>query len=84
MKYEIREMSWYKRRTPTPEPIAINVIIEGLVLKRGHMCDMVAEYDDGNFYPLSAQVHHNDIKNTWSVQGLDAKGHSVVVDLSEI
>lgn len=83
MKYTIREMSWFKRRTPKPEPKAINVTIEGLVLKSGHMCDMVAEYDDGNSYDLGAQVHHNEIKDTWSVQGLDSKGHSVVIDITE-
>lgn len=84
MKFEIREMSWFKRRTPTPEPKAINVTVEGLVLKSGHMCNMVAEYDDGNSYPLTAQVQRNDIKGTWTVQGLDAKGHSVLVDITEI
>jgi len=44
---------------------------------------MIAEYDDGNFWHLSARVHHNEIKNTWTVQGLDSKGHSVVVDVIE-
>jgi hypothetical protein len=44
---------------------------------------MVADYDDGNQYSLSARVHHNEIKDTWTVQGLDAKGHSVVVDIIE-
>ena len=44
---------------------------------------MIATYDDGNTYELSARVHHNEIKDTWSVQGIDAKGHSVVVDLVE-
>jgi len=42
---------------------------------------MVAEYDDGNLYSLSAVVHHNTIKDTWTVQGIDHKGHSVVIDL---
>ena len=76
-------MSWFKRRTPTPEPKAINITIEGLVLERNHACSMVAEYDDGNKYDLSARVHHNQIKDTWTVQGLDSKGHSVVVDIEE-
>ena len=83
MKFEIREMSWFKRRTPTSEPKAINVVIDNLELEHNHACEMVAEYDDGNLYPLSARVHHNTIKDTWSVQGLDHKGHSVVVDIIE-
>jgi len=84
MKFHIREMSWYKRRTPTHEPKAINVTIQGLILERGHICDMIAEYDDGNLHSLTAQVQQNDIKGTWTVQGLDAKGHSVLVDITEI
>ena len=44
---------------------------------------MIAEYDDGNTYEMSARVHHNKIKDTWSIQGLDAKGHSVVLDITE-
>ncbi len=83
MKFQIREMSWYKRRTPRPEPKAINVTIEGFEQKCGHKCKMEAEYDDGNLYQLSAKVQHNSIKDTWSVQGLDSKGHSVVIDILE-
>lgn len=84
MKYEIREMSWYKRRTPTPEPKAISVEIDNVQLVQNHECKMVATYDNGEIHHLGARVHHNDIKDTWSVQGIDAHGHSVVVDLSEI
>lgn len=76
-------MSWFKRRTPKPEPKAINVTIEGFAKKHGHPCEMKAEYDDGNLYELTARVHHNDIKDTWTVQGLDSKGHSVVIDILE-
>ncbi len=84
MKFTIREMSWYKRRTPTPEPKAISVEIDDVQFIRNHECKMIATYDDGEIYHLGARVHHNDIKDTWTVQGLDAKGHSVVVDITEI
>jgi len=86
LKYEIRpdySITWYKRRSPTPQPQAISVVINGLELVKNHACEMIATYDDGNTYELSARVHHNEIKDTWAVQGIDAKGHSVVVDLVE-
>lgn len=83
MKYTIREMSWFKRRSPTPEPKAISAVVVGFKKERNHACEMVAEYDDGNSYPLTARVHHNEIKDTWTIQGLDAKGHSVVLDIIE-
>lgn len=76
-------MSWFKRRTPKPEPKAIDVTITGFEKIRNHACEMTATYDDGNSYPLSGRVHHNEIKDTWTVQGLDAKGHSVLVDITE-
>jgi hypothetical protein len=76
-------MSWFKRRTPKPEPKAVNVIVDNIKLEEGHACEMVAEYDDGSIWHLSARVHHNTIKDTWSVQGLDPKGHSVVIDIIE-
>ena len=84
MKHTIREMSWFKRRTPKPEPKCIAAeIITVLEIARGNRCVMAATYDDGNTYLLSGVVHHNDIKDTYTIQGLDAKGHSVVLDIEE-
>lgn len=84
MKYTIREMSWFKRRTPTKELKAVEVIsIDDLKLTRNHATDMVVRCDDGELYELSGRVHHNEIKDTWTVQGLNNTGLSVVVDLEE-
>jgi hypothetical protein len=87
MKYTIREeygVTWFKRRAPTKNiPKAIDVRVVDFLKKRGHLCEMHAEYDDGNTYILGAQVHHNTIKDTWTIQGLDAIGHSVVLDITE-
>jgi len=83
MQFVIREMSWFKRRTPTPEPKPVAVEVTGLVLESNHACEMLATYDDGNKYLLGARVHRNDIKGTWTVQGLDGHGHSVVCDIIE-
>jgi len=77
-------MSWFKRRTPTPEPTAIDVEVDDIQFISNHECKMIATYDDGEIYHLSARMHHNPIKDTWTVQGLDEKGHSVVADITEI
>jgi len=77
-------MSWFKRRTPTKELKAIEVIsIADLQLIRNHPTEMVVRCDDDKLYELSARVHHNTIKDTWTVQGLNNTGLSVVVDLEE-
>ena len=84
MKYEIREMSWFKRRTPTKEIKVTEVIeITDLQLIRNHACEMEVLCDDGKSYMLGARVHHNKIKDTWTIQGLNPHGLSVVVDLIE-
>lgn len=84
MKYTIREMSWFKRRAPTKELKAIEIItIADLQLIRNHATDMTVRCDDGELYELSGRVHHNTIKDTWTVQGLNSTGLSVVVDLEE-
>ena len=84
MKYVIREMSWYKRRTPTKELLPVEILnISPYELIRNHPCDMEVLCDDGKSYMLSARVHHNTIKDTWTIQGLNPTGLSVVVDLEE-
>jgi len=87
MKYTIRpdySITWFKRRHPTRAiATAIRVELTGFEKINNHPCDMVAHYDDDTEFALGARVHHNTIKDTWSVQGLDAKGHSVVLDIIE-
>ena len=83
MKYEIRELSWYKRREPTKEAKPVSVKVDDLQLVINHVCAMHAIYDDGNTYELGARVHFNDIKKTWTVHGIDHLGHSVLCDIIE-
>lgn len=77
-------MSWFKRRAPTKELTPVEVIeITDLQLIHNHSTDMVVKCDDGENYELSARVHQNPIKKTWTVQGLNPHGLSVLVDLEE-
>jgi len=83
MKFIIREMSWFKRRTPAAEPKPVSIVVTSLELVSNHSCEMVATYDNGKTYQLGARVQRNDIKGTWTVNGLDGYGHSVLCDIIE-
>lgn len=83
MKFKIREMSWYKRRIPTPEPKPTSVQIPDIKLIENHRCDMLVTYDDGNSYTLSGRVNQNTVKKTWAVHGIDHQGHQCMVDIEE-
>ena len=82
MKFQVRQMDWFKRRLPTPEPKPVFATVDGFQKKLGHTCNMMTTYDDGQVIEMTgARVIHNDIKDEWSVQGMDGKGHMCVVDV---
>jgi hypothetical protein len=84
MKLKVREMSWFKRRIPKSKPPkVIKFHVEGFERIPNHACTMFVEYDDGNKYELSARVHLNSLAKPerWSVQGLNAQGISVLIDI---
>jgi hypothetical protein len=86
MKFIPREMSWFKRRTPTAEEMAVkkmDVAVIGFEKIHNHECVMIVEYDNGDVYELSGRVHLNHLAtpNRWTVQGLNATGISVIVDV---
>ena len=81
MKFKIREMDWFKRRIPTPEPTPTSVQIPNIKLIENHRCDMLVTYDDGNSYTLSGRVNQNTVKKTWTIHGIDHQGHQCMVDI---
>jgi len=83
MKLKIRDTSWFKRREPIKEIQPVTVSIYGLELTNDHMCEMMATYDDGNTYKLSARVNQNAITGNWTVHGINHKGLSTLVDVIE-
>lgn len=83
MKFNIRQMDWYKRRLPTPEPKPVSVKIPDLQLEENFKCAMLVTYDDGSMYTLSGRVNQNDVKKTWAIHGIDHKGHQCMVDIEE-
>ncbi len=78
-------MSWFKRRAPTRDELkAVEVInIVDLQFKHMHPIEMTVKCNDGEIYELTGYVHHNTIKDTWTLQGLNPHGLSVVLDFEE-
>lgn len=93
MKYVIREMSWFKRRAPTKDPVPVEVIdIEDLQLIHNHPTELLVTFKffhrDGTEtledHQLSGRVHQNAIKKErWTINGLNPHGLSVVVELED-
>lgn len=81
MKFAIRHMDWFKRRTPVKTIQPVSVTIPELKLKDNHYCDMDVLYDDGNTHRLNGRVMQNDITKKWTVHGLNPHGLSVLVDV---
>jgi hypothetical protein len=70
-KFEIIEKSWFKRRTPRPEPKPVSVEIPDYKQERNHFCDMHVTYDDGSTKTLLSRVVQNHIKKHWIVDGME-------------
>jgi len=93
MKYIIREMSWFKRRAPTKDPVPVEVLeIEDLQLIHNHPTNLLVKFRfyhrDGTetyeTHALSGRVHQNPIKKErWTVNGLNPHGLSVLVELED-
>jgi hypothetical protein len=93
MKYTIREMSWFKRRAPTKDPIPVEVLdVEDLQLIHNHPTELLVTFRffhrDGTEtledHQLSGRVHQNAIKKErWTINGLNPHGLSVVVELED-
>ena len=93
MKYTIREMSWFKRRAPTKDPIPVEVLdVEDLQLIHNHPTELLVTFKffhrDGTEtledHQLSGRVHQNAIKKErWTINGLNPHGLSVVVELED-
>ena len=83
MEFKIRDTSWFKRRDPVEEIKPVTVTVSNLELTNNHMCEMLATYDDGNTYKLSARVNQNPITEKWTVHGINHFGLSTLVDIIE-
>lgn len=82
MKYTIRELSWFKRRIPKPEPKPVSVDVQGAQLVDMHQCEVTSTYDDGSTYEMTGWVKQCPIKQTWSISCY-CNGKLIILDVIE-
>lgn len=82
MKYEIRQLSWSKRRNHSEEKEALKVSLIGFEKKPNHFCKMIVNYDDEEV-ELNARVIYNEIQDYWVVSGINTKGNQCSIKIIE-
>ena len=84
MEYKVRELSWFKRRTPVKEPKPVTVQVTDIELVNNSYCDMTVDFDDGKSFEYRSRVSQCPIKKTWTVHGFSsASGRQCLVDVIE-
>jgi hypothetical protein len=90
MEYKIRELSWFKRREPTPMPQPVRVECYDMELVHNSYCKMAVRYDDEKNFMFDGHVCLNEIHNmsgtvqnqTWTVHGFNSKsGRQCLIEI---
>lgn len=82
MKYEIRQLSWSKRRKHTESPKALSVELVGFKKEINHTCLMVVDYEEEKV-ELKGRVTYNEIQDYWIVSGINSKGNQCIIKILE-
>ncbi len=80
INYEIRQLSWSKRRSHTEEKKALSVELVGFEKIENHMCKMLVDYEEEKV-ELNARVMYNEIQDFWLVSGINTHGHQCTIKL---
>ena len=83
MPFEIRQLSWHKRRRAekTPQPIRVEVF--HFKKEANHPCTLEVEFDNGETYELKGRVTQNPINKHWFVSGMNSTGQAVSLKFIE-
>jgi len=81
MIFEVRILHWAKRRKADPIRGVAKVILHGYQPIRAHLSSMDIVFKDGEALSLHAQVAKNPVTGKFSVNGIDANGNQVAVDI---
>lgn len=83
MKYEIRQMSWSKRRKHTIDSRKIkNVVLDGFKKIENTFCGMKVIYENETI-ELNARVIYNEIQDYWVVAGVNGQGEQCSIKIIE-
>lgn len=77
MPFEIRQLSWHKRRRATEAPQPISVEVPDFQKIPNHFCDISVTFDNGEVIMLQGRVSQNPVNHSWSVNGINSSGQSV-------
>lgn len=77
MPFEIRQLSWHKRRRPGDEPKPVSVEVPDFKKEANHMCAISVTFDNAEVLTLSGRVLQNPITGAWSVNGVNSTGQTV-------
>lgn len=77
MPFEIRQLSWHKRRRATQTPQPIRVEVPDFQKVPHHFCDISVTFDNGDVVTLQGRVSQNPVNESWSVNGINSSGQSV-------
>ncbi|RUO35518.1 hypothetical protein CWE13_11350 [Aliidiomarina shirensis] len=77
MPFEIRQLSWHKRRKPGNEPKPVAVAVPNFKKEANHMCEITVTFDSGEIMQMMGRVLQNPITGAWSINGLNTTGQSV-------
>jgi len=83
MEFEIRQLSWHKRRKPGQEIKPVSVAAPGFRKEVNHMCDVQVTFDNGETMTMKGRVLQNPVTGTWSVNAINTSGQSVFARLVE-
>jgi len=86
MKFKMRNTDWTKRRRPDDDhPTVVDFKVTGFEKVNNGRCEMFVMYNNGEHYDLTARININELAtpNRWTVHGMDALGHSLLVELVE-
>ncbi|WP_194756546.1 hypothetical protein [Aliidiomarina indica] len=83
MPFEIKQLSWHKRRRPTevPKPVAIEV--DDFRQEVNHPCEVTVTFDNGEVLHMHGRVIRNPITGIWSVSAINGTGQSVLARFVE-
>lgn len=80
LNYEIRQLSWSKRRKPNSEKEILSVELIGFEKIENNMCKMIVDYENEKV-ELTARVLYNDRQDFWLVSGINTTGKQCTIKL---
>lgn len=77
MPFELRQLSWHKRRRATEAPKPVSFKVDDFKKQANHFCRVHVTFENGVDAQLQGRVSQNPVNLTWSVNAINAHGQAV-------